>query len=66
MARVALTAAADADADVIFADLYAKAGKATVIKYRAALNALYRHLTVFPDSGALRRKMGPNIRIGVV
>jgi toxin ParE1/3/4 len=66
MARVVVTASADADAELIFDDLYAKAGKPTVIKYRAALRALYQHLAAFPDSGAPRPKIGRNIRIGVI
>ena len=66
MARVAFTAAADADAAFIFDDLYTKAGKSTVIKYRAALKTLYEHLAEFPESGAPRPKIGPNIRIGVI
>jgi plasmid stabilization system protein ParE len=66
MARVAFTAAADADAAFIFDDLYTKAGKSTVIKYRAALKTLYEHLAEFPESGAPRPKIGPKIRIGIV
>jgi toxin ParE1/3/4 len=66
MAPVSFTAAADADAAGIFDDLYAKAGKSTVVKYRAALRTLYEHLAEFPDSGAPRPKIGPNIRIGIV
>ena len=66
MVRVAFTAAADADAAFIFDDLYTKAGKSTVIKYRAALKALYEYLVEFPDSGAPRAKIGPKIRIGIV
>ena len=66
MARIAFTAAADADAATIFDDLYSKAGKSTVIKYRAALRKLYEHLAEFPDSGPPRPKIGPEIRIGIV
>ena len=66
MARISFTAAADADVAVIFDDLYAKAGKSTVLKYRSALRALYSQIAEFPDSGAPRPKLGANIRIGVV
>jgi toxin ParE1/3/4 len=66
VARVVFTAAADADAAYIFEDLYAKAGKPTVIKYRALFKKLYDNLTDFPDSGPPRPKIGANIRIGVV
>ena len=66
MARVVFTAAADADAASIFDDLYTKAGKPTVVKYRAAFKALYDNLSDVPDSGAPRPKVGANIRIGIV
>jgi toxin ParE1/3/4 len=66
MARVVFTAAADADAAFILDDLYTKAGKPTVVKYRASFKTLYEHLADFPDSGAPRPKMGSNIRIGIV
>ena len=66
MARVVFTAAADADAAAIFDYLYAKAGKSTVLKYRAAFKTLYEHLANFPDSGAPRPKVGGRIRIGIV
>jgi plasmid stabilization system protein ParE len=58
MARVVFTAAADADAASILADLYAKAGKPTVLKYRASFKTLYEHLAAFPDSGSPRPKLG--------
>jgi toxin ParE1/3/4 len=66
MASVVFTAAADADAAFVFDDLYTKAGKPTVVKYRAAFKTLYEHLADFPDSGAPRPKVGPKIRIGIV
>ena len=66
MARVVFTAAADADAALIFDDLYAKAGKSTVVKYSHRVRALYMHLAAFPDSGAPRPKIGAKIRIGIV
>jgi plasmid stabilization system protein ParE len=66
MASVVFTAAADADAAFIFDDLYTKAGKPTVVKYRAAFKTLYEHLADFPDSGAPRPKVGSKIRIGIV
>jgi toxin ParE1/3/4 len=66
MARVVLTDAADADAAFIFDDLYAKAGKPTVVKYRAAFKTLYERLADFPDSGAPRPTIGAQIRIGIV
>ena len=66
MASIVFTAAADADAAAIFDDLYAKAGKSTVVKYRASFSALYRNLQDFPDGGAPRPRIGADIRIGVV
>src|SRR5450432_821304 len=66
MVRVVFTAAADADAAAIFDELYAKAGKATVVKYRASFRALYGKLADFPDSGAPRPEIGAKIRIGIV
>jgi toxin ParE1/3/4 len=66
MAPIVFTAAADADAAAIFDYLYAKAGKSTVLKYRAAFKTLYEHLANFPDSGAPRPKVGWRIRIGIV
>jgi hypothetical protein len=44
VARVVFTTAADADADVIFEGFYAKAGKPTVVKYRALFRRLYQNL----------------------
>ncbi len=66
MARIVFTDAADLDSTFIYADLYAKAGKHTVVKYRGLFNSVYARLTLFPDSGAPRPELGPNIRIGVV
>jgi len=66
MASIVFTAAADADAAVIFGDLDAKAATSTVVKYRASLSALYRSLQDFPDGGAPRPRIGADIRIGVV
>ncbi|MBI1867622.1 MAG: type II toxin-antitoxin system RelE/ParE family toxin [Methylocystis sp.] len=56
----------DADSAAIYAELDAKAGKPTVLKYRALFRRLYEHLADFPDSGPPRYNLGPKIRIGVV
>ena len=66
MAQVIFTAAADSDAATIFDDLYAKAGKPTVVKYRALFKKLYDDVAAFPDSGAPRPRVGAQIRIGIV
>ena len=54
VARVVITTAADADAAVIFDDLYAKAGKSTVVKYRALFKKIYNIRANFRDSGPPR------------
>ena len=66
MAQVVFTATADSDVATIFDDLYAKAGKPTVGKYRALFRKLYDNLAAFPDSGTLRPMIGAQIRIRVV
>ncbi len=66
MAHVVFTDSADADSAVIYADLNAKAGKRTALKYRGLFKGLYEHLAIFPESGAPRPKIGVRIRIGVV
>jgi toxin ParE1/3/4 len=66
MARVIITASADADSAAILGDLNSKAGQPTVIKYRTLFKELYRRLAHHPDSGPARPILGPNIRIGIV
>lgn len=66
MPKIIFTAAAESDAAAIYANLYSKAGEATVLKYRALFARLYRRLADFPDSGAPRAKLGRNIRISVI
>jgi toxin ParE1/3/4 len=66
MARVVFTASVDADSASILVDLNTKAGKPTVVKYRALFRKFYEHLADFPDSGAPRPNVGPTIRIGIV
>jgi toxin ParE1/3/4 len=66
MARVVITASADADSAAILDYLNVKAGQPTVVKYRALFRRLYDRLADHPDSGAPRPALGPSIRIGVV
>src|SRR5258708_13812216 len=66
MARVVITAAADADSAAILDYLNVKAGLPTVVKYRTLFRRLYDRLADHPDSGAPRPALGPRIRIGVV
>ena len=58
MARVVIAAAADKDTAAIIADLIGKAG--------AEIDAFYRRLERFPESGAPRRRLGSAVRLGVV
>ena len=66
MARVVITATADADSAAILEYLNVKAGQPTVVKYRALFRRLYARLADHPDSGAPRPALGPGIRIGIV
>jgi toxin ParE1/3/4 len=65
-ARIVFTDSADSDSLFIYTGLHLKAGKPTVVKYRALFKKLYEQLADFPDSGAPRPKLGPQIRIGIV
>jgi toxin ParE1/3/4 len=66
VARIVVTASADADTAYILGDLAAKAGAGVAARYDADIDALYRRLEQFPESAALRRVLGPLVRIGVV
>ena len=66
MARLTLSSAAYDDAEAIIRDLSAKAGVFVATRYRSDFAALFRRLTQFPDSGAPRPNLGPEVRIGVV
>jgi toxin ParE1/3/4 len=66
VARLVITAAADADAADIVDDLTAKAGVSVAARYDADFDVFYRHLQQFPESGAPRPKLGATVRIGVV
>ena len=66
MARVVITGPADADTAVIISDLAAKAGAIVAERYDAELDALYRRLERFPESGSPRPKLGRLVRIGLV
>jgi plasmid stabilization system protein ParE len=54
VARVVITASADADAAAIFTDLASKAGASVALRYHAQFDGLYRRLEAFPESGAPR------------
>ena len=66
MARIVITASADADTASILADLAAKAGAIVAERYDAEFDALYRRLERFPESGAPRPGLGQLVRIGIV
>ena len=66
MARVVITASADADFNLILADLTAKAGASVAARYDGEFDALYVRLAQFPLSGAPRKALGPHVRIGIV
>jgi toxin ParE1/3/4 len=66
VARVVIAASADADTAYIVADLAAKAGASVAARYDADLDALYRRLEQFPESGSPRPALGRLVRIGVV
>jgi len=66
VARLVITATADADIAVIIDDLTIKAGANVAARYDADFDAFYRRLERYPESGAPRRKLGPTVRVGVV
>lgn len=66
MARIVITASADADTAFILDDLAAKAGANVAARYDADFDPLYRRLERFAESGAPRPALGRLVRIGVV
>ncbi len=66
MARIVVTASADADAADIVSDLAAKAGATVAARYDSDFDALYRRLESFPESGSPRPALGRLVRVGVV
>jgi toxin ParE1/3/4 len=66
VARVVLTASADADTAFILRDLAAKAGANIAGRYDAEFDTLYRRLERFPESGSPRPALGAIVRIGIV
>lgn len=66
MARVAVTASADADLADIIADLAGKGASNAARRYATEFDALFDRLGEFPGIGAPRPKLGPHARIGIV
>ena len=66
MARIVYTSLAYADSAEILNDLLAKSGRFTAVKFDSQFEQLFDRLADFPDSGAPRPAIGPDIRIGIV
>ena len=66
MTQVFIAASADADVGAIMDDLNIQAGPLVVAKYLALFRQLYERLRVHPDKGPPRRRLGAEIRIGIV
>jgi toxin ParE1/3/4 len=66
MARVVIAPSADADTDFVLADLASKAGRRVSAKYDNLFDKLYERLAAHPAIGAVRRRIGKDIRIGIV
>jgi toxin ParE1/3/4 len=66
VARVIVTALADADTAQIISDLNRQAGANAAGRYCKNFDDLYRRLAQFPDSGALRSKLGAGVRVSLV
>jgi toxin ParE1/3/4 len=66
MARVVVTAPADADMANILADLADEAGSLVASKYNLMFERLYDRLAGHPESCPTRPKLGAHIRVAVV
>jgi len=66
MARVIVTAPADADTANILADLAGKGGHVLAAKFNLRFETLFDRLADHPDSCQARPKLGTHIRVGVV
>jgi plasmid stabilization system protein ParE len=63
MARVIITATADADVDRIFSSLAKRAGGRTAEKYLRLFDEAYQRLAANPGSGFARKRLGTNTRM---
>ena len=66
MARIVITASADADLAEIVAYLRQQVGDNVARKYAAEFDAIYDRLADFPGSGPRRTTLGPHTRIAIV
>jgi toxin ParE1/3/4 len=63
MARIVVSATANADITGILAHLAVNTGRQIAARYAADFDALYDRLADFPDIGPPRPTLGPNVRI---
>ena len=66
MAKVLVSETAHADTLSLIRELSEKAGVSVAASYAADFDRLYGRLAVFPESGAPRVALGPNVRCCVV
>lgn len=66
MARIVVTALADADTAGILADVAREAGFQSAEKYNLKLERLYEQLAAYPESCAARPRLGAHVRVGVI
>ena len=66
MTQLIFTESASDDQSSILNDLNKKAGVLTAFKFQSLFRSLYDRLVDYPDSGAPRPALGPDIRIGIV
>jgi plasmid stabilization system protein ParE len=66
MARIVFAAIADADSAGIIEDLASKAGRRTALKFSGLFDEVYDRLERYPENGAPRPALGPNIRVSIV
>jgi toxin ParE1/3/4 len=65
MTRIVISHAAQTDVETIVVDLALKAGVTLAAHYIERFENLYRFFERFPVSGAPRRNLGRDVRIGI-
>ncbi len=66
MAKVMITATADADVADILDYLADEAGAFIVARYERSFDQLYAHLALYPESCPRRPRLSPTARLGIV
>ena len=66
MAKIMISATADADVEDILDYLADEAGISTVVKYERSFDELYEHLALYPESCPRRPRLDPAARLGIV